>query len=163
MMHRAQRSPSLWWSAVGKLTRHPSRSNIPTPILTSPNRRLSTLVVEDEQINQQILQAILTKLGHRSTIAGDGHLALELLKTHQFDIVLMDVQMPELDGIETTKIIRSSEKYRHVQNIPIIALTAYAMAGDRDKCLAAGMDSYLAKPVDIKALEKSLKTLTTDN
>jgi CheY-like chemotaxis protein len=119
--------------------------------------------VEDEQINQQILQAILTKLGHRSTIAGDGHLALKLLLTHQFDIILMDVQMPELDGIETTRIIRSSEDYRHVRNIPIIALTAYAMAGDKDKCLEAGMDSYLAKPVDIKTLEKRLKGLTADN
>jgi CheY-like chemotaxis protein len=118
------------------------------------------LVVEDEQINQQILQAILTKLGHRSTIASDGYLALDLLKTHRFDIVLMDVQMPELDGIEATRIIRTSDNFRHVKNIPIIALTAYAMAGDKDKCLEAGMDSYLAKPVDIKALEKQLKTLT---
>ncbi len=140
----------------------PEPPHIPTPILTSPNRRLSTLIVEDEQINQQILQAILTKLGHKSKIAGNGKIALKLLKTQQFDIVLMDVQMPELDGIETTKIIRSSEDYRHVQNIPIIALTAYAMAGDKDKCLEAGMDSYLAKPVDIKALEKGLKTLTLD-
>jgi CheY-like chemotaxis protein len=145
---------------IGKTQSEPERSSISTPILTSPNRRLSTLVVEDEQINQQILQAILTKLGHRSTIASDGYLALELLKTHRFDIVLMDVQMPELDGIEATRIIRTSENYSHVQNIPIIALTAYAMAGDKDKCLEAGMDSYLAKPVDIKALEKQLKTLT---
>jgi CheY-like chemotaxis protein len=147
----------------GEIRSAPERLKIPTPILTSPNRRLSTLVVEDEQINQQILQAILTKLGHRSIIAGDGYLALKLLQTHQFDIVLMDVQMPELDGIETTRIIRTSEIYRHVRNIPIIALTAYAMAGDKDKCLEAGMDSYLAKPVDIKVLEKRLKTLTADN
>ncbi|MGB3225301.1 MAG: PAS domain S-box protein [Desulforhopalus sp.] len=145
---------------IGKTQSEPERSSICTPILTSPNRRLSTLVVEDEQINQQILQAILTKLGHRSTIASDGYLALNLLKTHRFDIVLMDVQMPELDGIEATRIIRTSENYSHVQNIPIIALTAYAMAGDKDKCLEAGMDSYLAKPVDIKALERLLKTLT---
>jgi CheY-like chemotaxis protein/two-component sensor histidine kinase len=138
-------------------------AHLPTPILTSPNRRLATLVVEDEQINQQILQAILTKLGHRATIAGDGQSALDLLKTHHFDIILMDVQMPGLDGIETTRIIRTSSTYRHVRNIPIIALTAYAMAGDKDKCLQAGMSSYLAKPVDIKALEKRLKTLTTDN
>ncbi len=131
-----------------------------TPLLTSPNRRLATLIVEDEQINQQILQAILTKLGHRTTIAGDGRSALELLKTNHFDIVLMDVQMPELDGLETTKIIRNSEPYRHVRNIPIIALTAYAMAGDKEKCIEAGMNSYLAKPVDIKALEKGLKSLT---
>jgi PAS domain S-box-containing protein len=147
----------------GEPRTEPEYITIPTPILTSPSRRLSTLVVEDEQINQQILQAILTKLGHRSTIAGDGYLALELLKTQQFDIVLMDVQMPELDGIATTRIIRESENYRHVQNIPIIALTAYAMAGDKDKCLEAGMDSYLAKPVDIKALEKRLKHLTSDS
>ena len=150
-------------AGIGEIRPTPEDIIIPTPILTSPSRRLSTLVVEDEQINQQILQAILTKLGHRSTIVGDGYLALELLKTDQFDIVLMDVQMPELDGIETTKIIRESENYRHVQNIPIIALTAYAMAGDKDKCLAAGMDSYLAKPVDIKALEKRLKNLTADS
>ncbi len=146
----------------GEIQPTPESIKLPTPILTSPNRRLSTLIVEDEQINQQILQAILTKLGHKSTIAGDGYFALELLKKNVFDIVLMDVQMPELDGLETTKIIRSSEDYRHVQNIPIIALTAYAMAGDRDKCIEAGMDSYLAKPVDIKALEKGLKSLTTD-
>jgi PAS domain S-box-containing protein len=141
----------------------PKPAHLPTPILTSPSRRLATLVVEDEQINQQILQAILTKLGHRATIAGDGQSALELLKTHHFDIILMDVQMPGLDGIEATRIIRGSEPYRHVRNIPIIALTAYAMAGDKDKCLQAGMSSYLAKPVDIKALEKRLKTLTTEN
>lgn len=147
---------------IGKTRAIPEYVNMPTPILTSPHRRLSTLIVEDEQINQQILQAILTKLGHRSTIAQDGYLALELLKNNRFDIVLMDVQMPDLDGIETTRIIRSSKSYRHVRDIPIIALTAYAMAGDRDKCLEAGMDSYLAKPVDIKALEKRLKSLTAD-
>ncbi len=141
----------------------PPSAHPPTPILTSPHRRLATLVVEDEQINQQILQAILTKLGHRATIAGDGQVALELLKTHHFDIILMDVQMPGLDGIDTTRIIRTSDSYRHVRNIPIIALTAYAMAGDKDKCLQAGMSSYLAKPVDIKVLEKRLKTLTADN
>jgi CheY-like chemotaxis protein len=85
-----------------------------------------------------------------------------MLKKGRYDIILMDVQMPEMDGLETTRIIRSSEPYRHVRNIPIIALTAYAMAGDKEKCLAAGMNSYLAKPVDIKALEKGLKSLTTD-
>lgn len=149
--------------AKGESSSTPTPAPLPTPILTSPSRRLTTLVVEDEQINQQILQAILTKLGHRVTITGDGQSALDLLKTHQFDIILMDVQMPGLDGIETTRIIRTSEPYRHVRNIPIIALTAYAMAGDKDKCLHAGMNSYLAKPVDIKALEKRLKSLTTEN
>jgi CheY-like chemotaxis protein len=75
----------------------------------------------------------------------------------------MDVQMPELDGLETTKIIRKRKDFLQIRNIPIIALTAYAMAGDKDKCFNAGMDGYLAKPVDIKKLEKLLKSLTVEN
>jgi CheY-like chemotaxis protein len=133
-----------------------------TPILTSPLRRLSTLIVEDEPINQQILKAILKKLGHKTMVAADGHSALELLTTMDFDVVLMDVQMPDIDGIETAKLIRTSEKYEKVREIPIIALTAYAMAGDKEKCEAAGMDYYLAKPVDVKALVRILKTLHSD-
>ena len=139
-----------------------SATKPPAPILTSPNRRLSTLIVEDEQINQQILQAILTKLGHQSTLANHGEQALELLQSNRYDIILMDVQMPVLDGIETTKRIRKSDTFKTVCNIPIIALTAYAMAGDQERCLAAGMDSYLSKPVDIKALDAKLKALTSD-
>ena len=132
----------------------------PASILTSPHRRLSALIVEDEQINQQILQAILLKLGHRPTIAENGYAALDLLESRHFDIVLMDVQMPELDGLETTRIIRNSRDFLNLRDIPIIALTAYAMAGDKDRCLEAGMSGYLAKPVDIKQLEKILKNLT---
>ncbi len=146
----------------GPLQIAPDLLPVPIPLLTSPHRRLATLVVEDEQINQQILQAILTKLGHRTTIAENGYVALDLLLSDHFDIVLMDVQMPEMDGLETTKIIRTSTKFCRVHTIPIIALTAYAMAGDKEKCLAAGMTSYLAKPVDIKKLENLLQKLTTD-
>lgn len=142
---------------------HTDRVNLHTPILTSPNRRLSTLIVEDEKINQQILQAILKKLGHKSTIAEDGHAALRQLKKHHFDILLMDVQMPGLDGIETAKIIRTSEEYREYKDIPILALTAYAMAGDKNRCIEAGMNAYLAKPVDVKSLSKLLKELTDVN
>ncbi len=134
---------------------------VPASILTSPNRRLSALIVEDERINQQILQAILMKLGHRPTIAENGYAALDLLESRHFDVVLMDVQMPEMDGLETTRIIRNSRDFLNIQDIPIVALTAYAMAGDKDKCLEAGMNGYLAKPVDIKKLEKILKTLTS--
>lgn len=137
--------------------------NAPAPILTSPNRRLSTLIVEDEPINQQILHAILTKLGHQSTLASNGEQALQLLESNLYDIILMDVQMPILDGIETTKRIKNSKKFAAAKNIPIIALTAYAMAGDQERCLAAGMDSYLSKPVDIKALDARLKALTSEN
>lgn len=144
---------------------HPAENSLPAPapILTSPSRRLSALIVEDEQINQQILQAILVKLGHRPTLAENGYAALDLLESHHFDIVLMDVQMPELDGLETTRIIRNSQDFQEIRDIPIVALTAYAMAGDKDKCLDAGMNGYLAKPVDIKKLEKILKNLTVEH
>ncbi len=146
----------------GLCSTEPEPAPPPPPILTSPHRRLSTLVVEDEQINQQILQAILHKLGHRTTIAENGYVALDLLLSDHFDIVLMDVQMPELDGLETTKIIRTSKEFSRIHNIPIIALTAYAMEGDKDKCLVAGMTSYLAKPVDIKKLDNLLQKLTSN-
>ncbi|MBW2659559.1 MAG: PAS domain S-box protein [Deltaproteobacteria bacterium] len=133
-----------------------------TPVLTSPLRRLSTLIVEDEPINQQILKAILKKLGHKTRVAADGYSALEILSSNNFDVILMDVQMPDMDGIETARIIRSSKKFEKINKIPIIALTAYAMAGDREKCVNAGMNYYLSKPVDIKALAKILKTLHSD-
>ncbi len=123
---------------------------------------LYNLVVEDEKINQQILQAILNKLGHRTTIAENGFIALDLLVSNHFDIVLMDVQMPEIDGLETTKRIRTAKEFFHINNIPIIALTACAMAGDKERCLEAGMTGYLAKPVDIKKLESLLQKLASD-
>jgi len=140
----------------------PQQTSIP-PVLTSPQRRLSTLIVEDEPINQQILSAILTKLGHRTQVAADGESALKLLTTVSFDVILMDVQMPDMNGMETTRTIRTSEKYEHVRNIPIIALTAYAMAGDKEKCIEAGMDYYLSKPVDVKILAMMLKNLNSDS
>ena len=133
-----------------------------TPILTSPLRRLSALIVEDEPINQQILKAILTKLGHKTRVVSDGNSAMDLMMTTDFDVILMDVQMPGLDGLETTRRIRSSKKYEKIKRIPIIALTAYAMAGDKEKCIEAGMDHYLSKPVDVKALGKILKTLNSE-
>lgn len=130
------------------------------PLLSQPRRRLNVLVVEDEEINRQILHAILGKIGHRCTIASDGRQALALLIEERFDIVLMDVQMPEMDGLETTRRIRSLPQYAHLRGLPIIALTAFAMAGDQDKCLHAGMTDYLAKPVDIKKLEIMLQQLS---
>lgn len=132
----------------------------PEPMLTSPGKRLSVLVAEDENINQQILKTILTKLGHRSRIARDGKETLDLLLEDEFDIILMDVQMPELDGLETTRRIRRDPRFSRHSKLPILALTAYAMAGDQENCLAAGMDDYLAKPVDIGELGSKLRALT---
>ena len=130
------------------------------PLLSRPRRRLTALIVEDEEINRQILHAVLVKLGHRPLTAADGYLALQCLENDRVDIILMDVQMPELDGLETTRRIRTEPRYAAHRQVPIIALTAFAMAGDREKCLDAGMTGYLAKPVDIKKLEDLLQKLT---
>ncbi len=131
------------------------------PTLSSLDRQLSILVVEDEHINQVILQAILRKLNHRYTLATNGQEALEILKNKLFDVILMDVQMPVVNGIEATKRIKTGSEYLAARNIPIIALTGCAMTGDREKCLAAGMDTYLTKPVDLQALDLMLQSLTT--
>lgn len=104
----------------------------------------SILVVEDNQVNQRVVTALLHKHGYRTVIANNGQEALEMLAGLQFDLVLMDVQMPLMDGIETTRQIRAN---LHWQHLPIVAMTAHAMNGDRERCLRAGMNAYVAKPV----------------
>ena len=106
---------------------------------------LPILVVEDNVINQKVITALLGKRGFKIGVAGDGQQALELLDRQPWAMVLMDVQMPVLDGLETTRRIRANAR---LQNLPVIAMTAHAMQGDRQRCLDAGMDDYLAKPID---------------
>ena len=101
---------------------------------------------------------MLTKLGHQPTLAEDGVKAVEILKNNTFDLIFMDMQMPNLDGIAATKKIREIESAGD-QHIPIIAVTANALAGDRDNCLAAGMDDYIAKPFAADVLIKKMKKL----
>ena len=107
---------------------------------------LNILVAEDNPVNQKLAVRILEKRGHRATVARNGREALAKLRLESFDLVLMDVQMPELDGIETTAAIRESE-HGNGKHQPIIAMTANAMKGDEQRCLDAGMDGYLAKPI----------------
>jgi signal transduction histidine kinase/CheY-like chemotaxis protein len=114
------------------------------------------LLTEDNIINQRVALRILEKAGHRVAIAENGREALSLLSEQTFDLILMDVQMPEMDGFEATALIRALEK-RTGRHIPIIAMTAHAMAGDRERCLAAGMDSYISKPVTGSALLEQVK------
>jgi CheY-like chemotaxis protein len=102
------------------------------------------LVVEDNAVNQRLAQRILEKEGHAVVLAGNGKEALELLAGQPFDLILMDVQMPVMDGFEATRAIRKLERGGH---ITIIATTAHAMTGDRERCLAAGMDGYISKPI----------------
>jgi two-component system sensor histidine kinase/response regulator len=122
----------------------------------SSTGRLRVLLVEDHVVNQKVATRMLEGLGHSVVVAGDGRKALEILDRCEFDVVLMDVQMPEMDGFEATAAVRSSEMGT-ARHIPIVALTAHAMKGDRDRCLASGFDAYIAKPIHradlIEALE----------
>ena len=122
--------------------------------------RLRVLVAEDNAVNQQVAVGMLKRAGHHPTVAGNGREALALLEREAFDLVLMDVQMPELDGFETTVAIRDRERVSG-GHLPIVALTAHAMKGDAERCLAAGMDAYLAKPLEMLQLRGVLASLGT--
>lgn len=125
---------------------------------------LSILLVEDNPINQRLAVALLEKQGHRIDLAVHGQEALEILETKRFDLVLMDVQMPVLDGLEATRQWRAREKALQRQALPIVAMTANAMAGDRDVCLAAGMNGYIAKPINVTRLKEEIsRVLNLDN
>ena len=116
---------------------------------------LRVLVAEDNPVNQRLATRLLEKRGHRAVVAANGREALEALERGTFDLVLMDVHMPEMDGIEATGEIRQREKGSE-RHQPIIALTAHAMKGDQEKCLAAGMDGYLTKPIRPQELDEIL-------
>lgn len=119
--------------------------------------KLALLVVDDVAINLRLVRFILERMGHDVTTAVSGREALELLAVRTFDAVFMDVQMPEMDGLQTTGAIRDRERTSGGRRTPIIALTAYALAGDRDRCLAAGMDDYISKPVKPAAINAALE------
>jgi two-component system sensor histidine kinase/response regulator len=120
----------------------PTRSGDSTPVVSSAR----ILLAEDNLVNQRLVRRILEKEGHHVVVVGNGLEAIASLREGTFDMVLMDVQMPEMDGFEATKAIRKSETLSGA-HIPIVALTAHAMKGDQDRCLAAGMDAYLSKPI----------------
>lgn len=119
----------------------------------------NALLVEDTRINQTVATAFLTRAGFRVTLAQNGQEALDLLERQSFDIVLMDVQMPVMDGIEATHKLRQRERERGIDHVPVIALTAYTMPGDRERTLAAGMNEFVAKPIDFKDLRSAIERL----
>jgi signal transduction histidine kinase/CheY-like chemotaxis protein len=125
---------------------------------TAPKRvkKLRVLLVEDNAVNQKIASRFLEREGHHVTLAADGRQALAAIAGENFDVVLMDVQMPEMDGFEATAAIRAQERNTG-ERLPIIAMTAHAMAGDRERCLAAGMDNYIAKPISARGLIELLQ------
>ena len=118
---------------------------------------LSVLLAEDNAVNQRLVVRLLEKRGHKISVASSGREALLLFESSRFDVILMDVQMPDVDGIQATTAIREIEK-RQKTYTPIIALTAHAMKGDRERCLAAGMDAFVNKPIDASSFMDVLET-----
>jgi CheY-like chemotaxis protein len=132
----------------------PERTAQPATAADS-EKALRVLVAEDNAVNQRLATALLAKMGHRATVAGNGRAALKAVEEGAFDLVLMDVQMPEMDGFEATAAIRRWEK-KSGRYTPIVAMTAHAMQGDREKCLAADMDGYVSKPINRQELESAI-------
>ncbi len=142
--------------AFGVAVSHPSSTSRPVD-----GRRLRILLAEDGLINQKVAVGLLKEFGHDVVIANNGQQAVEKFEKDEFDLVLMDVQMPKMDGYEATQAIRSAEQGRP-RRTPIIAMTASAMKGDRERCLAAGMDDYIAKPVTADTLYRALHEVTRE-
>ena len=124
----------------------------PAPPLRTTSQPLRILLAEDNATSREVIRRILETEGHRVTIVTNGREVLEVLEEREFELVLMDVQMPELDGIAATRAIRGSDSPLVNRAIPVIALTAHAMEGDRERCLAAGMNAYVSKPVRVAEL-----------
>jgi CheY-like chemotaxis protein/HPt (histidine-containing phosphotransfer) domain-containing protein len=131
-----------------------TRSNLPA---RHPSLRI--LIAEDNAVNQKFLQRLLERLGHLTAVAGDGAQAVDLFRTGNFDLIFMDVQMPEMDGYAATAAIRNLEQGTG-KHTPIVAMTAHALKGDREKCLAAGMDDYLSKPARLTEIEQAVQRAT---
>jgi len=123
---------------------------------SAPERRAHILVAEDNAVNQRLVKRMLEKSGCSTVVVGDGHEAVKAVRSQTFDIVLMDIQMPVMDGCEAATLIRQGEKQTGAAHVPIVALTAHTMNGDRERCLAAGMDAYLSKPVQTATLFQTI-------
>ncbi len=135
----------------------------PQTLITSHSIReqqmlMNVLLVEDHAINQKLAITLLERWGHRVEVADNGQIAVEMVARQQFDVILMDMMMPVMDGLEATRRIREMESGRHT---PIIAMTANAMQSDRDHCLAAGMDDYISKPINAQELQQMLQHFST--
>ena len=120
------------------------------------------LLVEDNPVNQKVASILLKKMGLSVDIANNGLEAIEAVQQKNYDLILMDCQMPEMDGFEATRQIREMEKKGQIKKLPIIAMTANAMEGDREECLAAGMDEYITKPVNKDKLKEILENFLTN-
>jgi CheY-like chemotaxis protein len=139
------------------VTRHSLREQ--QPDLRSP-ASLRVLVAEDNRVNQRLTARLLEKRGHSVTVVDNGHAALQALGEASFDVVLLDVQMPEMDGFETAAAIRSQEETTG-RHLPLVAMTAHALKQDEERCRAAGMDGYVSKPIQPQQLFATIERLVS--
>ena len=143
---------------IAKHTSDPAADTQPQVIRT-PSRPLKILVAEDTPFNQKFILRLLASWKHQTVLVENGRQALEAFQRDNFDLVLMDVQMPEMDGLETTAVFRDREQ-KWGGHIPIVAMTAHVVKGDRERCLDAGMDEYISKPIDSDKLFEAIERLT---
>jgi CheY-like chemotaxis protein len=150
---------SDFWFTV-KLEKQPESQTIEKPeqadLLRSNDGGLNVLLVEDNIDNQKLAHCMLKKLGFNADSVANGLEAIRALEIIPYDLVFMDIQMPEMDGLEATRYIRNTESAVLNKDIPIIAMTAYALKGDMEQFIQAGMDDYISKPISLKALEELL-------
>ena len=140
------------------VTATPAPALIQAPVAAKKTETLAgrkILLAEDNRVNQRVATALLELDGHAVTVVADGAAAVEASRMTTFDIILMDVQMPTMSGFDATKAIRAHERTTGA-HVPIIAMTAHAMQGDRERCLAIGMDGYLSKPLARETLQKAM-------
>jgi len=152
--------------AVLHAIRQTGAENGQQPLITQHSLReskksLKILLAEDNKINQVLAQRLMEKWGHKVHVCNNGTEAVEAATSEDFDLILMDVQMPEMDGIQATRIIRQREE-AHNKHVPIFAMTAYAMESDKEKCIAAGMDGYVSKPINTQELFQTIEALTSE-
>ena len=145
-------------TAMAEHSRKTERYESTSALIQASERSLRVLLAEDNPVNQTLAMRILERLGHKVEVVNNGKEALRQVQAEEFDLILMDVQMPEMDGLEATTAIRQAETGTG-KHTPIVAMTAHAMKGDREKCLSAGMDGYLSKPVRIDELKQILSEI----
>jgi PAS domain S-box-containing protein len=161
-MMKPVKQSELFSAVVGVLGVNAVEDDGGTVLETTPCRALDVLLVEDNSVNQKLAIAVLEKQGHSVAVASQGLKAVEMTAVHEYDLVLMDVQMPVMDGLDATRAIRDREATTGLHQI-IVAMTAHAMKGDEAKCLEAGMNGYLAKPIRANEIAEKLATLFSES
>ena len=160
-LHKPVKQSELLF-AIRRILKVPAEAEAGAPLVTrhtirESERRLHILLTEDNLVNQKLAVKLLEKSGHNVRVANNGKKALEAFRKEPFDLILMDVEMPEMNGLEATSLIREAEK-KTGSHITIVAMTAHAMKGDKERCLDAGMDGYVAKPINSKELFETIES-----